>query len=132
MVRFKNRYLLCEVIQGYVEEQFSEKQIANYLRDEVLVNFGELGLAKIYFSFQVKYWNHKTKLMVLRVPRDHANILTTTLALTRNFGTTNVKIRVLHSSGTIKCIERKALALIKKWLMKSATQKEFVNKTQIE
>lgn len=35
----------------------------------------------------------------------------------RDFGGISVKIRVLHSGGTIKKVERKAVSLLKKWLM---------------
>ena len=39
------------------------------------------------------------------------------MMLLRNFGASSVKIKVLHSGGTIKKVERKALILLKKWVM---------------
>jgi ribonuclease P/MRP protein subunit POP5 len=119
MVRFKNRYVVCELIpfgMHFPIEELTEKQLSNLLRDEMLNNFGDLGLAKVYFSFQVKYWNKSTRLAILRVPRDHLNILMSTLALVTSIQGHLIKFRVLHCSGTIKKAERSTAVMLKNWV----------------
>lgn len=120
MVRFKNRYLLCE-LQPYTDglpllQTLTEKHLANLLRDELLSNFGDLGLAKVYFSFQVKYWNKDTQLAIFRVPRDHVNLLTTTLAMITSIQGNLVKFKVIHCSGTIKKSEIATVHRLKTWI----------------
>lgn len=43
-----------------------------------------------------------------------------------------MKIKVLHSSGTIKRIERKSIELLKRWVMSRVSDKTELNKEEIE
>lgn len=52
--------------------------------------------------------------------------------LTKSFGGANVKIKTLHSGGTIKKVERKLVGLTKKWVMKRAIEKTEVRKDEVE
>lgn len=59
---------------------------------------GQLFLAKIAFSLQIKYLNHGK--VLIRVPRDHATQLITCLFVIKG-------LRVIQVSGTIRNIQKK-------------------------
>ncbi|KAI5068953.1 hypothetical protein GOP47_0015254 [Adiantum capillus-veneris] len=69
MVALKNRYLVMEVFCEGEGPVLSQSSIANAIRDSILHNFGELGLAASLPSLQVKYVNPATKLCVIRCSR---------------------------------------------------------------
>ncbi|CAD8090044.1 unnamed protein product [Paramecium sonneborni] len=118
MVRFKNRYFLCEYIQENQEREFSERDLLLEIRDQVQYHFGDFGSGKIQFSFQVKYLNSVSRLFILRVARDYKNIIWSTLLFMTMFRQIPIKIRILGCSGTIKKCELKARKLLTKWVHK--------------
>lgn len=71
MVRFKNRYVLVELIwkDGRVDDTFSETKLLAVLRDSVAVNFGDYGVGIVSPSLQVKYLNPLTNGAVVRCSR---------------------------------------------------------------
>ena len=92
MVRFKNRYILCEV----GEFAFShEKDAFRYIKKQVLENSGELLLSKISFSLQIKYF--KFNKIVIRVPKEFSEELIGSLF------SSSLKIKKI--SGTIRNIQ---------------------------
>jgi hypothetical protein len=96
-MRFKNRYLLAEVVwdDGRVDETLSTNSLYHAIRDALVKHFGDWGLACVLQSFQgtphllmfaslhfaltpgylhvcvVKYFNHLTNLCIIRSGRDH-------------------------------------------------------------
>ncbi|CAD8177746.1 unnamed protein product [Paramecium pentaurelia] len=118
MVRFKNRYFICEYIQEYQEKEFSERDLLIEIRDQVQYHYGDFGSAKIQFSFQIKYLNTISRLFILRVARDYKNIIWSTLIFMNMFKGVPIKIRILGCSGTIKKCEIKARRLLTKWVHK--------------
>ncbi len=72
MVRFKNRFLLFELIwkDGRIDESLSEANIQAVLRESIALNFGDYGLGVCLASQQVKYYNSLTNLCIVRCGRD--------------------------------------------------------------
>ena len=72
MVRFKNRYLLFELIwkDGKVDLAVSEANLLGAIRDSVQTNFGDFGLGTSLASLQVKFYNPVTSTCVVRCGRD--------------------------------------------------------------
>ena len=68
---------------------------------------GQLFLAKITFSLQIKYMN-QGKAMI-RVPRDHATELQACLMVIKG-------LKVIHVSGVIRGIQKKLFYLLRKEL----------------
>lgn len=120
MVRFKNRYLLCEIVHDEEEcitqFQMGYGQLKNLILHHVELNFGELGVARVKGSLSIKYFNQTTRCMILRVARDYKNIIWNSLAFLPAINGKSAKIRVLHSSGTIKKCEIKAQRYLTLWL----------------
>ncbi|KAF8410975.1 hypothetical protein HHK36_003513 [Tetracentron sinense] len=77
MVGFKNRYMVMEIFldpnrdlardDPIIVTQFN---LSKAIKDSMLINFGECGLAATLGSFQVKYVNPITKLCIIRTARE--------------------------------------------------------------
>ena len=54
MVRFKNRYLLFEMVwkDGRVDDSLTDANVASAIRDSVGINFGDVGFSRALGSFQ--------------------------------------------------------------------------------
>ncbi len=72
-VRFKNRYLLVEVIwkDGRADDSLTEPILQSVLRESLAVNFGDYGLGLALQSLQVKYFNSLTNVLIVRCDREH-------------------------------------------------------------
>ena len=83
MVRFKNRYLLCEL--RYADERcdsgYTHKDLYDLIRDSVALNFGDLGAGRLSISLGVKYWNAITGLVVVRIAREDLRTLWAAVSL---------------------------------------------------
>ncbi|MEW5310990.1 MAG: hypothetical protein WDW38_002740 [Sanguina aurantia] len=68
MVRFKNRYLLLELLwkDQRVDTSLGEAALQQLIRDSIQLNFGDYGAACAQASVQVKYFNPYTNLCILR------------------------------------------------------------------
>mmetsp|Transcript_16549 Transcript_16549/g.1481 ORF Transcript_16549/g.1481 Transcript_16549/m.1481 type:complete len:90 (+) Transcript_16549:50-319(+) len=79
MVRFKNRYLLCEIVFEN-ENENTDSLVIDFrtLRKEIFSsinkNFGDLGSAKLS-NMQIKYWNSLTNIFIVRGIREEKDIL---------------------------------------------------------
>jgi RNase P/RNase MRP subunit POP5 len=69
MVRFKNRYILANIEDLNLGNELNERNLLKLLKDEAENMMGQLFLAKIAYSLQIKYLNLGKA--VIRVPRDH-------------------------------------------------------------
>ena len=72
MVRFKNRFLLLEVIwkDSKVDLAMSEASLLSAIRESVQTNFGDLGLGLALASLQVKFFHPVTNICVVRCSRE--------------------------------------------------------------
>ncbi|MBA0604805.1 hypothetical protein Godav_017443 [Gossypium davidsonii] len=116
MVGFKNRYMVMEVlldpnkdISGDDPILVTQFNISKAIKDSILVNFGECGLASSLGSFQVKYVNPITKLCVIRVSRDEYQKIWTSISMVRRIGNCPVLFNLLALSGNIKACKTAAL-----------------------
>jgi len=101
MVRFKNRYLLVELVPVSPHKQtiieygvpfkdspyaaVTATNVAAYLRQGIQVNFGTVGAASTAQSLSVKYCNGSTGLMIIRTARDHFQMVWAALTLLNAF-----------------------------------------------
>ncbi|KAJ1895514.1 RNA-binding protein pop5 [Kickxella alabastrina] len=126
MVRFKNRYICFEVLQhnqcnalGGVGKTSSDQRqhefilstrnINSLVREQVKLNFGDLGAGHIASGFQVKYFSSQTRMGIIKVPRDHCQMVTTALTLATHINRYPCVVRVWHVSGTIKKCQKAAI-----------------------
>ncbi len=68
MVRFKNRYLLCEVVwaDGRIDESVSGNTLYYAIRDALVRHFGDFGIAAVLQSFQSTRGPHASLTRSLR------------------------------------------------------------------
>ncbi|KAJ2157028.1 RNA-binding protein pop5 [Coemansia sp. RSA 552] len=66
---------------------------------------------------QVKYFSPRTRMGIIKVPRDHCKMLLATLALITHVNKVPCTIRVLHVSGTIKSCQRTAVKIDRELLV---------------
>ncbi|KAJ8751988.1 hypothetical protein K2173_000734 [Erythroxylum novogranatense] len=117
MVAFKNRYLVMEVYldpnrdiatadDPIVLTQFN---VSKAIKDNILVNFGECGLASCIGSFQVKYVNPITKLCIIRASRVEYQKVWCAITMVRCIGNCSVLFNLLDLSGSINACKAAAL-----------------------
>ena len=72
MVRYKNRYLLLELIwkDGKIDLGVSEGSLLGIIRESMQTNFGDYGLGSALASMQVKHYNPITGTCVVRCSRE--------------------------------------------------------------
>ncbi|MBA0603962.1 hypothetical protein Godav_016658 [Gossypium davidsonii] len=116
MVGFKNRYMVMEVlldpnkeISGDDPIVVTQFNISKAIKDGILVNFGECGLASSLGSFQVKYVNPITKLCVIRASRDEYQKIWSSISMVMSIGNCPVLFNLLDLSGSIKACKTATL-----------------------
>jgi len=111
MVRFKNRYQLCELVwvDGHVDESLNSSALYTAVREVLIAMFGDWGYASVLTSFQVKYWNYHTNLCIVRSARDHYRMVWTAMTFATRIKGRAVTFRSLHVSGTIRSCQQAAI-----------------------
>ncbi|XP_077245907.1 ribonuclease P family protein / Rpp14 family protein [Tasmannia lanceolata] len=116
MVGFKNRYMVMEVFLDANRELgrddpiiISQFNLSKAIKDSILINFGECGLASSLGSFQVKYVNPITKLCVIRASREDYQKVWSAITMVRSIGHCPVVFNLLDLSGSIKACKNAAL-----------------------
>ncbi|KAH6773144.1 ribonuclease P family protein / Rpp14 family protein [Perilla frutescens var. hirtella] len=116
MVGFKNRYLVMEVFLDPNKEFSVDEPViitkANLevsIKDSILRNFGECGLASLMNSFPVKYVNPITKLFILRTSREDYRKIWAAITMVKSVGNCPVVFNLLDLSGSIKACKTAAL-----------------------
>lgn len=114
MVRFKCRYLLCETQWGMrAPPNVASNELIRSIRNAVSLQLGELGVAHITQSVQIKYWNGVTGVAIVRVARDYADQLRVCIESMRELKrAVPGVVRVLHSAGSMKLCQTAALRLL--------------------
>ncbi|CAK9158272.1 unnamed protein product [Ilex paraguariensis] len=116
MVGFKNRYMVMEVFldpnrdfaldDPIIITQFN---VSKAIKDSILVNFGECGLASSLGSFHVKYVNPITKLCIIRISREEYQKVWSAITMVRRIGNCPVTFNLLDLTGSIKACRNAAL-----------------------
>lgn len=105
MVRFKNRYLVFQLIpstpSGTLDPTLRQGTLVAAIRTAITNDYGIFGEALIIPSITLKSYNASTGLGLLRVPRDHvAKVRLALLSLSSVSGAPTT-LRVLHTAGTV-------------------------------
>ncbi|XP_023899303.1 probable ribonuclease P/MRP protein subunit POP5 [Quercus suber] len=116
MVGFKNRYMIVEVFLDPNRDLAAQDPIiitqfnvSKAIKDSILVNFGECGLASSLGSLQVKYVNPITKLCIIRASREEYQKVWSAITMVRSIGNCPVLCNLLDLSGSIKACRNAAL-----------------------
>lgn len=116
MVAFKNRYMVMEVfldpnrdLVGDDPIIITQFNVSKAIKDSILVNYGECGLASSLGSLQVKYVNPITKLCIIRTSREDYQKVWSAITMVRSIGNCPVLFNLLDLSGSIKACRSAAL-----------------------
>ncbi|OVA06130.1 Ribonuclease P/MRP protein subunit [Macleaya cordata] len=116
MVGFRNRYMVMEVFLDPNKDLarddpiiISQFNVSKAIKDSILINFGECGLAASLGSFQVKYVNPITKLCIIRAAREEYQKVWSSITMIRSIGNCPVIFNLLDLSGSIKACKSAAL-----------------------
>lgn len=167
MVRFKSRYLVIEVgafedtsgifviPHDYTEipvaltkgdkKTLNSAQIAaavaGHIRSGLLANFGSIQHAAMSHLIAVKYFNTKTGLGIVRVPRDALQMIWGTLtfmsmeplSMPNSISSKRCVWCVRHVAGTIKSAQKAAIRLSTRSIAKKLSQsKSVVVRSQLQ
>lgn len=106
MVGFKNRHVVMEVFLDPNRELvdcdpiiLTRFNVSEAIKDNILVNSGDSGLASMLGSLQVKYVNHITKVCVIRASREDYQKVWSAITLVRSIGNCPVLFNLLNLSG---------------------------------
>lgn len=119
MVKFKSRYILLEILSNQTTQTTSfpslrlkPETLADRINKEVNSLYGDRGTGLLKSNFQVKYLNEITNLVIIRVSRDFFPKLHLVLTLMKSIENKEVRVKILHVSGTIKKIEEVASEIL--------------------
>ncbi|KAM7276904.1 hypothetical protein ACFE04_018770 [Oxalis oulophora] len=87
----------------------TQLNISKAIKDSILFNFGECGLASSLTSFQVKYVNPTTKVCVIRASREDHQKVWSAITMVRTIGNCPVIFNLLDLSGSIRACRSAAL-----------------------
>ncbi|KAJ6531072.1 hypothetical protein B0H19DRAFT_1214312 [Mycena capillaripes] len=115
MVRFKNRWLLVELIptsnpNSNPSTRLDGQKIWAALKQSILSNFGDVGWGSVGLSMTVKYYSPTTNICIIRVARDHHKIAWGALTLMTAIEGSRYIPNVIHLSGTIKHAQLAAIS----------------------
>lgn len=118
MVRFKNRYLLLELVwdDGKVDVKLSGKDLYLEIKRSMKEQFGDFGWAAVAMSCQVKYYNPLTNLAIVRTPRGNHQAIMCAITLIRQIKKRSVQFRLIHLGGTIKQCQKCAVTFNRRHL----------------
>ncbi|XP_075626361.1 ribonuclease P/MRP protein subunit POP5 isoform X2 [Balearica regulorum gibbericeps] len=112
MVRFKNRYVLCEVVSEdpRCRQCIEERAVGLAVRDAIGRVHGDYGLACCSISFTVKYLNAYTGTVLLRCRKDSYRLLCSALPFVRQLESRAQRypcfLNTLHVGGTIRTCQK--------------------------
>ncbi|XP_061865586.1 ribonuclease P/MRP protein subunit POP5 [Colius striatus] len=112
MVRFKNRYVLCEVVSEdpRCRQCIEDRALGLAVRDAIARVHGDYGLACCSISFTVKYLNAYTGTVLLRCRKDSYRLLCSALPFVRQLESRNQRypcaLNTLHVGGTIRTCQK--------------------------
>ena len=140
MVRFKNRYLLCEIVfpdNQLIERKFTDYEIYRCIKDSLADLHGDYGLGIMQSSLSVKYVNPHTHVVLVRAMRGAHQMVWQAMTFIKKIGSQEAFFRALHLGGTIRTCQkflldyhRKQLAVLLKQCKKQeqiAIQQSILN-----
>ncbi|ORX88552.1 hypothetical protein K493DRAFT_341204 [Basidiobolus meristosporus CBS 931.73] len=132
MVRFKNRYILFEILFEETngskathlqpthpfDTPLNTRTLQNLFKEQIVLNFGDYGQGCLGSSLQVKYFSPYTNIGIARVARDHYHTLWATLTFITSIEKQDCLFRVIHLGGTIKSCQQAAIKYDRELLLK--------------
>lgn len=112
MVRFKHRYVLCEVVADDARCRLGleERALGQLVRDAVARVHGAYGAAACAVGFAVRYLNAYTGVVLLRCRRDFCALLCSALPFVAQLDARGQRhpgfLRTLHVGGTIRTCQK--------------------------
>ncbi|XP_055863273.1 ribonuclease P/MRP protein subunit POP5-like [Biomphalaria glabrata] len=105
MVRFKNRYALCEVIVPGQENgsiNFTKSKLYRAIKQSIISNHGDYGIGALDQSLRVIYINTGTRIVLIRAERKYFHMVTSAIIFIRKIGLHDVIFKTLHVGGSIR------------------------------
>ncbi|KAJ2537789.1 RNA-binding protein pop5 [Coemansia sp. RSA 1933] len=112
MVRLKNRYICLELqfdTDSDANVPLSPRVLLALIREQVKINFGDVGAGRILGGLQVKHLGQRTHMAIVKVPRDHCKMVQSALVLITHVQKQPCTACVRHVSGTIKKCQKAAI-----------------------
>ncbi|KAG2205735.1 hypothetical protein INT46_009568 [Mucor plumbeus] len=127
MVRFKNRWVLFQIVQDPVLEngkvvypktafEVTDYVISKTIFQSIEVNYGHFG--KGQGSVAVKWYNPTTRVGILRIPRDFTDMYLSTMFYIKQIATMPCSFSILHVSGTVIFIQQAAIDWDRRFYLK--------------
>jgi len=126
-MRFKNRYILAEFIfdDGQVDQSLTTSHIFKQLREQIELEFGDVGAGLVQHSLNVKYYNPITGLAIVRVIREYLHLAKHALLNLNAVRDRTVVVRTLHVAGTIRRCQEVAISHNRRMLLQADREKVF-------
>ncbi|XP_019394757.1 PREDICTED: ribonuclease P/MRP protein subunit POP5 [Crocodylus porosus] len=133
MVRFKHRYLLCEVVaeDPRYRHCIHERAVTAAAKGALARAHGDYGLACCSIAFTVKYLNAYTGVVLLRCRKDFYRLLWSALPLVTHLESRGQRhpcfFHTLHVGGTIRSCQKFLIQYNRRqlvMLLNSCTNKE--------
>ncbi|KAI8638577.1 hypothetical protein BD408DRAFT_422785 [Parasitella parasitica] len=133
MVRFKNRWVLFQIVEDPAIEngkvvypktvfRVTDYMISNAIFKAIEVNYGHFG--KGQGSVTVKWYNPTTRIGILRIPRDFTDMYLSTMFFIKQIATLPCSFSILHVSGTIIFIQQAAIDWDRRFYLKEQQDAE--------
>ncbi|OBZ85955.1 putative ribonuclease P/MRP protein subunit POP5 [Choanephora cucurbitarum] len=133
MVRFKNRWVLFQIIEDPILEQgkvvFPKTQfsvndtiITKAIFQAIETNYGHFG--KGQGNVTVKWYNPMTRVGILRIPRDYTDMYLSTMFFMKQIGNMACSFSILRVSGTIIFIQQAAIEWDRQFYLKEQAEAE--------
>ncbi|XP_060105673.1 ribonuclease P/MRP protein subunit POP5 isoform X1 [Heteronotia binoei] len=112
MVRFKNRYFLCEIISedSRFQQCIDEWAVHNTVKNVIARIHGDFGLACCSIAFSVKYLNAYTGIVLLCCRKDFHRLLWSSLPFITHLESRNQRypcsFNTLHVGATIRTCQK--------------------------
>jgi ribonuclease P/MRP protein subunit POP5 len=102
MVRFKQRYLLAQVLVEKGHTDPTSKDLYSAVTGRVTALLGIWGFGAVKASLQIKYWNANTGYLILRVTRSFVRPVWMALISVRELAGRPCAVSVVHCGGTVR------------------------------
>ncbi|KAI8098033.1 uncharacterized protein B0P05DRAFT_567995 [Gilbertella persicaria] len=133
MVRFKNRWVLFQLVEDPVLEhgkvvypktqlELTDAMISKTIFQAIELNYGHFG--KGQGNVTVKWYNSITRIGILRVPRDYTDMYLSTIFFIKQIGNMACSFSILRVSGTVIFIQQAAIEWDRRFYLKEQAEAE--------
>uniref|UniRef100_A0A0R3S4Z5 Ribonuclease P/MRP protein subunit POP5 n=1 Tax=Elaeophora elaphi TaxID=1147741 RepID=A0A0R3S4Z5_9BILA len=119
MVKLKNRYVLMDVLFGEKGGVVTESSIYVALCKQIGILFGDYGMAAAKLSLSVKVFDAGTATTIVRISKEFAQQLLSTIPFVCSIADTGVVLQVLFVGSSIRSCQKALLRINRKNLYSS-------------